>query len=166
MVSSGVWCPAAQRHGCVFWKTLRALLSDSDSGRPPVANERFSHSFPCALKCQRKCPRDSNYRCYLGVTAALLLNTWNWQQAGWKKGNWILSQPFWSSIPGSVHLQQDHSDEPCPIASLCPDSAPQTFLFPAETSENLVQCQSIHSTKLSHGWIWMGICRSRDVPRG
>lgn len=101
MVSSGVWCPAAQRHGCVFWKTFRALLSDSDSGRPPVANERFSHSFSCALKCQRKCPSDSNYRCYLGATAALLLNTWNWQQSGWKKGIGYSASP---SSPASLAL--------------------------------------------------------------
>lgn len=126
------------RHGSVFWKTFRALLSDSASGRPPVANERFSHSFPYALKCQRKCPRDSNYRCYLGVTAALLLNTWNWQQAACMLEKRELdAQPALptSNIPGFVHLQQEqrgaggHSGEPCPIATLCSDSAPQIFLF-------------------------------------
>lgn len=164
MVSSDVWCPAAWRHGYVFWKTFRALLRDSASGRLPVANERFSHSFPYALKCQRKCPSDSNYRCYLGVTAALLLNTWNWQQAGCmleKEGIGYSASPSYLQHPWLC--SPAIGTEGCKWSlrwtlSHC-HSALQIFLFPAETPGNLVQRQSIHSTKLSHGWIWMGICR-------
>lgn len=83
---------AAQQLGGInmfFGEPLKAHLSDSDSGCVPVANERFSHSFPYTSKCQRKCPSDSNYRCCSGEMAALLLNTWNWQRAG-RRRRWAL----------------------------------------------------------------------------
>lgn len=151
--------PAAQQLGGInvfFGKLLKAHLSDSDSGCVPVANERFSHSFPYTSKCQRKCPSDSNYRCCSGEMAALLLNTWNWQQAG-RRRHWAPIAALATSSSRSVCEPQPNGTSPVPL----PHSALILSLKPAcslrKQKWGLFQSQSIHPVKLSHGWIWRGI---------
>lgn len=144
-----------------------AHLSDPDSGCLPVADERFSHSFPYALKCQRKCPSGSNYRCSLGGTAALLSNTWNWQQAGKRRHQTLLGAP--SHLPeqlivflGSLRLEQSRGVQMFPGMNPIP-LPPTALLLSLKSSRSLLkqkriqfQPQSFLPMKWSHGWIWIG----------
>lgn len=164
--------PGAQQLGGIdtgFGKLLMAHLSDPDSGCLPVADERFSHSFPYAFKCQRKCPSGSNYRCSSGGTAALLSNTWNWQQAGKRRHQTLLAAPshlpeqlIGLSAPGlpSAGAEQRganvHWDEPRPIATHCSASVSQIFPFPAETKEDSVSASKLSSHEVEP---WMDLDR-------
>lgn len=152
-----------------FGKLLMAHLSDADSGCLPVAVERFSHSFPYALKCQRKCPSGSNYRCSSGGTAALLSNTWNWQQAGKRRHQTLLGAPshlpeqlVGLSAPGlplagaEQRGANGHWDEPRPIATHCSASVSQVFPFPAETKEDSVSASKLSSHEVKP---WMDLDR-------
>lgn len=153
----------------VFGKLLMAHLSDPDSGCLPVANERLSHSFPYTFKCQRKCPSGSNYRCSLGGTAALLSNTWNWQQAGKRRHRTLLGAPSHlperligqpaPGLPSAGAVQRGangHRDEPHPIATRCSASVSQIFPFPAETKEDSVSASKLSSHEVKP---WMDLDR-------
>lgn len=130
-----------------FGKLLMAHLSDADSGCLPVADERFSHSFPYALKCQRKCPSGSNYRCSSGGTAALLSNTWNWQQAGKRRHQTLLGAP--SHLPeqlivflGSLRLEQSRGVQMFPGMNPIP-LPPTALLLSLKSSHSLLKQKRI-----------------------